>query len=68
MQRIRVPRSLKRRDKVKSISLHTFVDTSHNAYGGVVYVRSEYDDQTVSVILVATKTKLYPYSIFPHHD
>ena len=58
LQRIKVHRSLQRKDKVKSISLHTFVDASQSAYGGVVYVRSEYDNQTVSVTLAAAKTKV----------
>ena len=60
LQRIKVPRSLQRRDTVKSTSLHTFVDASQSAYGGVVYVRTEYNDQTVSVILAAAKTKVTP--------
>ena len=56
LQRIKVPRSLQRRDAVKSTSLHTFVDASQSAYGGVVYVRTEYNDQTVSVILAADQS------------
>ena len=43
---------------MKSTSLHTFVDASQSAYGGVVYVRTEYHDQIVSVILAAGKTKV----------
>ena len=45
---------------MKSISLHTFVDASQCAYGGVVYVRCEYDIKTVSVTLAAAKTKVAP--------
>ena len=45
---------------MKSVSLHTLVDASHSAYGGVVYVRSEYDNQTVSITLAAAKTKVAP--------
>ena len=60
LQRIKVPRSLQRRDAVKSTNLHTFVDASQSAYGGVVYVRTEYNNQTVSVILAAAKTKVTP--------
>ena len=41
LRRIKIPRSLQRRDEVKSISLHTFVDASECAYGGVVYARCE---------------------------
>ena len=60
LQRIKIPRSLQRRDEVKSISLHTFVDASQSAYGGVVYVRCEYDIKTLSVTLAAAKTKVAP--------
>jgi len=40
--------------------LHTFVDASQHAYGAVVYMREEYEDQTVSVRLVAAKTRIAP--------
>ena len=50
---------------MKSISLHTFVDASQSAYGAVAYVRTEYDDQTVSVILAAVKTKVAPLQSVP---
>ena len=60
LQRIKVPRSLQKKDTVKSISLHTFVDASQSAYGAVVYVRTEYNEQPVSVILAAAKTKVAP--------
>ena len=60
LQRIKVPRSLQKKDTVKSISLHTFVDASQSAYGAVVYVRTEYNEQPVSVNLAAAKTKVAP--------
>ena len=55
----KIPRSLQRH-AVKSISLHTFLDVSQCAYGGVVYVRCEHDTKTVSVTLAAAKTKVVP--------
>ena len=36
------------------------MDASQNAYGGVVYVRTEYEDQTVSVFIVTPKIKIIP--------
>ena len=59
LQRIKIPRSLQRRDEVKSISLHTFVDASQYAYGGVVYVRCELECDTTTISVTA-KTKVAP--------
>ena len=36
------------------------MDASQAAYGAVVYIRTEYEDQTVSVCLVAARTKVAP--------
>jgi len=53
LQSIKVPRCFQqRRNSVKNV-LHTFVDASQHAYGAVVCMREEYEDQTVSVRLVA---------------
>ena len=60
LQKIKVPRGLQRRGVVRLTSLHTFVDASQSAYGGVVYVRTEYEDKTVSVFIVTSKTKVVP--------
>lgn len=60
LQNIRIPRSLQQRNEVVKINLHTFVDASQGAYGAAVYIRIEYEDQTVSVGLVAAKTKVAP--------
>ena len=38
----------------------TACDASENAYGAVVYLRIEYEDDTLSVYLVAAKTKVAP--------
>jgi len=61
LQSIKVPRCLQQRcNSVKNV-LHTFVDASQHAYGAVVYMREEYEDQTVSVRLVAAKTRIAPF-------
>ena len=60
LQDLRIPRCLQQKKEAKEINLHTFVDASQGAYGAVVYVRVEYKDQTVSVRLVAAKTKVAP--------
>ncbi len=45
-----------------SIQLHGFSDTSNAAYGAGVYVRTLYQDTTVSTSLVISKTKVAPLS------
>ena len=47
----------------RSIQLHGFSDASNAAYGGVVYARTMYQDTTVSVSLVISKTKVAPISL-----
>ena len=48
--------------------LHGFCDASQLAYGGVVYLRCLHEDTTVSVSLVAGKSKVAPLasSTIPH--
>ena len=57
--KIRVPRCLQLKE-VTSATLHVFVDASENAYGAVVYMRSEYIEGKVSLSFVASKTKVAP--------
>ena len=40
--------------------LHVFVDASQDAYGAVVYEKVEYQNETSSIRLVASKTKVAP--------
>ena len=44
----------------KIMSLHEFNDASEHAYGAVVYQKSEYQDGSSSVCLVASKSKVAP--------
>ena len=60
LQNIRIPRSLQKKKEAVKINLHTFVDASQGAYGAAVYVRIEYQDQMVSLSLIAAKTKVAP--------
>ena len=53
-------RSLQLQKIVRSVSLHTFVDASQDAYGAVVYLRILYQDESVSVHFVTSKTKVAP--------
>ena len=43
-----------------TMSLHTFVDASQDAYGAVVYARCTYKDGSVSSNMVAAKTRVAP--------
>ena len=56
LSQIKVPRSLQLQKIVQSVSLHTFVDASQDAYGA----RIVYQDESVSVQLITTKTKVAP--------
>ena len=55
LTKIKVSRCLQLSGKVESISLHVFVDASQDAYGAVVYVRSEHSDRRIT-----SKTKVPP--------
>ena len=48
---IKVQRCLQLKKQVRSVSLHVFSDASENAYGAVVYQKSEYQDGSSSVCL-----------------
>ncbi len=58
---IQVPRCLPDADKtIETVTLHTFVDASENAYGAVVYAMYTYTDGTVSTRMIAAKTRVAP--------
>ena len=46
---LRVPRCLRQSKKVLTKKIITFVDASTQAYGAVVYLLCEYEDQTTSM-------------------
>ena len=63
LSKIRIPRCLQLREEVTSVTsatLHAFVDASQNAYGAVIYIRSEYRERNVLLSFVASKTKVAP--------
>ena len=58
-----IPRCYYHHSKLKRHNqLHGFSDASNVAYGGVVYVRTLYEDTTVAVSLVHAKTMVAPLS------
>ncbi|XP_074662622.1 uncharacterized protein LOC141915116 [Tubulanus polymorphus] len=56
---LHIPRCLKTRKDVKSVTLHTFGDASIRAYSTAVYQLTTYED-SVTVTLVTAKSKLAP--------
>ena len=61
LRQIQIPRCFGVDKKTAcTMSLHTFVDASENAYGAVVYARSTYEDGSVSSRIVAAKTRVSP--------
>ena len=60
LREIKVPRCLKKRSPVTSVTLHSFSDASEKAYAVVVYSRHEYEGGSVTTRLVASKTRFAP--------
>jgi len=44
-------------------SLHRFSDASQEAYGGVIYLRTEYEDNTSSTTIVIFKARVIPLKV-----
>ena len=57
---LRVPRCLRQSKKVLTKKIITFVDASIQAYGAVVYLLCEYEDQTTSSRMITSKSKVAP--------
>ncbi|KAL9987044.1 hypothetical protein ACROYT_G001279 [Oculina patagonica] len=57
---LHIPRCLRNTAAVKSVTLHTFVDASQEAYGAACYTRHLYEDESVSCCLVASKSRVAP--------
>ena len=45
------------------MQLHGFADASQAAYGGVVYLRTMYQDQTVDTAIVIAKSRVAPVKV-----
>ena len=58
LQEVKIPRCLRRLEPVKSKCNVIFVDASQQAYGAAVYMRCEYDNDTVTSRLIAAKSKV----------
>ena len=58
LSEVKVLRCLQLKKEVKCAKLHTFVDASQEAYGATVYIKIEYQDESLSVRWVASKTKV----------
>ncbi|MEW8119969.1 MAG: A17 family peptidase, partial [Candidatus Thiodiazotropha sp.] len=57
LKQLQIPRCLGETERTSdTMSLHTFVDASQDAYGAVVYARCTYTDGSVLSNLVAAKT------------
>lgn len=60
VKHIYVPRWLKMHVEITSMQLHGFSDASNLCYGAVVYLRCQYANQTVSVRLISSKSRVSP--------
>ena len=60
LESVRIPRCLRRAQKILTRKIITFVDASIQAYGAVVYLLCEYEDGTLSCRLIASKSKVAP--------
>ena len=59
LTQLKIPRCLLEKGKaVDTVTLHTFVDASENAYGAVTYARYSYQDGSISTNIVAAKTRV----------
>ena len=60
LPRLCVPKCLHAETRDRSITLHTFVDASQEAYGAATYSRHLYEDGTVICRLIASKSRVVP--------
>lgn len=57
---LKIPRCLRNLTTVNEKTIHTFVDSSQEAYGAACYVRHLYKDGTLNCRLVASKSRVAP--------
>ena len=55
---IEVQRCFQLKRQVRSMSLHVFTDAFEDAYGAVVYQKSEHQYESSSVCIIASKSKV----------
>ena len=60
LNKVKIPRCLRKADPVKSRGIVTFVDASQQAYGAAVYMRCEYENESVASRVIAAKSKVVP--------
>ena len=61
LTQLKIPRCLLEKGKaVDTVTLHTFVEASENAYGAVTHARYSYQDGSISKNIVAAKTRVAP--------
>jgi len=61
LNEVKIPRCYFKKESSQSFSeVHGFSDASENAYAAALYLRTVYEDGTVSVCLVASKTRVSP--------
>ena len=61
LKQLQIPRCLGEKGRTSdTMSLHTFLDASQDAYGAVVYAGCTYNDGSVSSNMVAAKTRVAP--------
>ncbi|XP_064624549.1 uncharacterized protein LOC135486024 [Lineus longissimus] len=61
-ENVKIPRCYRSRpiQDVEEMTLHTFSDAFHQAYGAVAYLRYQYTDGAIEVGMVASKFKVTP--------
>ena len=57
---LKIPRCLRKPTTVEEMAVHTFVDSSQEAYGAACYVRHLNKDGTLICRLVASKSSVAP--------
>jgi len=55
-----IKRHYSAKQNITGKSLHGFSDASKEAYGGVVYLKTEYDDNTSSTAIIISKARVVP--------
>ncbi|XP_052820244.1 uncharacterized protein LOC128246076 [Mya arenaria] len=62
VHQIKVPRCISSYERTEKLTLHAFSDASQSAYGAAVYARCQHEKSEISVILVASKSRVAPIS------